>query len=104
LLFIELSSLSGCHRSNRSGQIAQVYQDAQTQFEQGDLIDAFQKSDAAYKELSERNPEWSWRFRVLAAEVLVWRGLSLPAPRAFFTFRVFDRRQRRPQRNRAGTS
>jgi CHAT domain-containing protein len=60
-------------------QPAQAFQDAQVQFQQGDLIGAFQKSDAAYEELSDRNPEWAWRFRVLAAEILVWRGLSKDA-------------------------
>jgi CHAT domain-containing protein/tetratricopeptide (TPR) repeat protein len=60
-------------------QPAQAYQEAQSQFEHGDLIGAFQKSDATYRELSQRNPEWAWRFRVLAAEILVWRGLSKDA-------------------------
>jgi len=60
-------------------QPSQAYQEAQSQFEHGELLGAFQKSDAAYRELSQRNPEWAWRFRVLAAEILVWRGLSKDA-------------------------
>ena len=60
-------------------QPREAYQEAQSQFEHGELLGAFQKSDTAYRELSQSNPEWSWRFRVLAAEILVWRGLSKDA-------------------------
>jgi CHAT domain-containing protein len=60
-------------------QPSEAYREAQSQFEHGELLGAFQKSDAAYRELSQSNPEWSWRFRVLAAEILVWRGLSKDA-------------------------
>ena len=53
-----------------------VYQDAQRKFQRGDLAGAYQESDAAFKELSGRDPEWSWRFHVLQAEILIWRGLN----------------------------
>jgi CHAT domain-containing protein len=40
------------------------------------LAGAYQESDTAFKELSGRDPEWSWRFHVLQAEILFWRGLN----------------------------
>jgi len=46
------------------------------EFERGEYVGASRDSDAAYHAYSLTNPEWSWRFRVLEAEVLVSRGLS----------------------------
>jgi CHAT domain-containing protein/tetratricopeptide (TPR) repeat protein len=79
LLLVELAGILGCHRTPQVALPAQTYHEAQSQFEQGDLIGAFRKSDAAYQEFSRGNPEWAWRFRALAAEILVWRGLSSDA-------------------------
>jgi CHAT domain-containing protein len=74
-----LSGVSSCQRHPGLSQQEASYKHAETEFEQGDLVAASQESDAAYKGLSERSPEWAWRFRVLEAEVLVWRGLSADA-------------------------
>jgi CHAT domain-containing protein len=42
---------------------------------QGDYNSALEKVDRAYQEYSrEHNIEWSWRFRVLKAQILVQRG------------------------------
>jgi CHAT domain-containing protein len=48
-------------------------------FQQGDLLAASREADQGYREFSGTNEEWAWRFRVLEAEVLVWRGLSVDA-------------------------
>ncbi len=74
-----LSGVSGCQRHPKLLPPEATYLDAESKFQQGDLIAAAQESDAAYKELSEHSPEWAWRFRVLEAEILVWRGLSADA-------------------------
>ena len=74
-----LSVVSSCQRHAELSRPEATYRDAETKFQQGDLIAASQESDAAYKELSERSPEWAWRFRVLEAEILVWRGLNTGA-------------------------
>jgi CHAT domain-containing protein len=79
LLLGALSGASGCHRYGTLLQPETLYRNAESKFEAGDLIAASQESDAAYRELSARSPEWAWRFRVLEAEVLVWRGLSTDA-------------------------
>jgi CHAT domain-containing protein len=78
-LLSALSGVSSCQRHPKLSQQEASYREAEAKFQQGDLIAASQESDAAYKQLSERSPEWAWRFRVLEAEVLVWRGLSADA-------------------------
>jgi CHAT domain-containing protein len=42
-------------------------------------VGAFNESDAAYKRFSGRDEDWALRFRMLDAEVLVWRGLDRDA-------------------------
>jgi CHAT domain-containing protein len=73
-----LTGIAGCHP--HSGVKAEaLYQDAHLKLQQGDLLAASRESDAGYREFSGRNDEWAWRFRVLEAEVFVWRGLSADA-------------------------
>jgi len=79
LLLSALSGASSCQRHDKFSRPETAYRDAESQFQHGDLVAASEESAAAYKELSERSPEWAWRFRVLEAEVLVWRGLSADA-------------------------
>jgi CHAT domain-containing protein len=55
-----------------------TYADAQQKFQHGDLLDASQEADEAYRRFGDR-PEWAWQFRVLDAEILAWRGLSKDA-------------------------
>jgi CHAT domain-containing protein len=71
--------VSGCARTALSRQPAALYQDAEQKFQHGDLAGAFNESDAAYKRFSGRNEDWALRFRMLDAEVLVWRGLNRDA-------------------------
>jgi CHAT domain-containing protein len=71
--------VSGCGSTALSRQPAALYQDAQQKFQHGDLVGAFNESDAAYKRFSGRNEDWALRFRMLEAEVLVWRGLNRDA-------------------------
>lgn len=78
-LLSALSGVSGCQRHPRLTQLEASYRETEAKFHQGDLLAASRESDASYKGLSERSPDWAWRFRVLEAEVLVWRGLSADA-------------------------
>jgi len=52
----------------------QVYADAELKFQRGELDQALLIVDRAVKSHSNQTPEWIWRFRVLEAEILVWRG------------------------------
>ena len=78
-LLSALSGVSGCQRHPRLLPPAATYRDVENRFQHGDLIVAAQESEAAFVALSEGSPEWAWRFRVLEAEILVWRGLSTDA-------------------------
>ena len=51
------------------------FSEAQLLFQRGDLIHAEEKASLGTKQW-QNSPEWSWRFRILKAEILVWRGLS----------------------------
>jgi CHAT domain-containing protein/tetratricopeptide (TPR) repeat protein len=68
--------VSGCQRRGVVLHPDAVYREVESRFQQGDLIAAYQESDAAYNQLAGHNPQWASRFRVLEAEILVWRGLS----------------------------
>lgn len=45
-------------------------------FEQGDLPAALVKTDQAFRESTNRNPVWNWKFRILKAEILLWENRS----------------------------
>src|ERR1700751_64620 len=44
-------------------------------FLRGDLIHAQADSAKAYRYYSDRSPQWSWKFRILNARTLTWRGM-----------------------------
>jgi CHAT domain-containing protein len=48
-------------------------------FLRGDLKQSQDGSHAECELLRDSNPEWAWRFRVLEAESLLWRGMSQDA-------------------------
>jgi CHAT domain-containing protein len=70
--------MTNCSRRFRA-QPEVTYQDARQKFQQGDLTGSFQEADEALRAIPDHNSEWAWRFRVLQAEILVWRGLSRDA-------------------------
>jgi hypothetical protein len=45
-------------------------------FPRGDLARAQQEIETAYQDFYRISPEWAWKFRVLEANVLLWRGMS----------------------------
>jgi CHAT domain-containing protein len=42
---------------------------------QGDLRKSQEDADREYQHLRTSNPEWAWKFRILEAESLLWRGM-----------------------------
>jgi CHAT domain-containing protein/Tfp pilus assembly protein PilF len=63
---------AGCERSNDPQQ---EFERVQQLFLRGDLIHAQNESDKAFRYYSERDPQWSWKFRILNARTLTWRGM-----------------------------
>ena len=41
----------------------------------GDLIHSQQEAEEGYRQFSPSSPEWAWKFRILEAETLLWRGM-----------------------------
>lgn len=66
-------SFTSCKRLGWHSQ-EQKYQEARSTFERGDLPTALKLAGDGVEKFKSSNPDWSWRFRVLKAEILVWQG------------------------------
>jgi CHAT domain-containing protein len=56
-----------------------VFEHTYQAFLQGDLKRSQEDADREYLRLRESNPQWAWKFRILEAESLLWRGMYAPA-------------------------
>jgi CHAT domain-containing protein len=45
-------------------------------FRSGQVVQAQQEAEAGYKQFHNRGPEWAWKFLLLQADALGWRGMS----------------------------
>ena len=63
--------------SRRDPQAA--FDHAQETFHHGNLAAAAEDAERGYKEFHRINSEWAWKFRILEADVLTWRGMNEPA-------------------------
>jgi CHAT domain-containing protein len=64
--------LCGACSHNPEAEFDAVYQD----FVHGNLIQAQQNSEKGYRSYFNRNSLWSWKFRLLNARTLSWRGMN----------------------------
>src|SRR5260370_18126538 len=55
------------------------YAAVRLKFQRGDLLVAQEEANQAYGQFAKTSPDWAVRFRVLQAEILVWRGMSKEA-------------------------
>ncbi len=69
-------AFSGCSRANPEKDFAR----ARDLFWRGELILAQKETERGYERYANDNPKWAWKFRVLHARVLNWRGKN---PEAF---------------------
>jgi CHAT domain-containing protein/Tfp pilus assembly protein PilF len=56
-----------------------LYREGRLAIERGELEAAEKDATAGYQLSRHLSTEWAWRFRVLRAEILVWRGMSKDA-------------------------
>src|SRR5579863_1132824 len=70
LVFACLSACVG----RRDPQAA--YDHAQQTLEHGDMAAAAQEAEEGYKNFRNRSAEWAWKFTILRATVLRWRGMN----------------------------
>ncbi len=63
---------SGC--AHRDPQAA--YDRARRAYQRGDMPAAGEAAENGYKEFHNRSVDWAWRFLILKARVLYWRGMN----------------------------
>jgi len=51
-----------------------AFEHARQSFIHGDLVRSQEEAEQGYRRFSHSSPEWAWKFRVLQAESLLWRG------------------------------
>jgi len=56
-----------------------LYEAGRSAFEHGEFLEAEKRAETGYELSRDTSPEWAWRFRVLKAEALVWRGMGKDA-------------------------
>jgi len=80
LACILLIGLAGCQGGEkRQSTWDDLYSSGRTLLERGDkdsLVAAQNKAEQGFRESAARDPVWNWKFRILKAEVLLWRGKS----------------------------
>jgi CHAT domain-containing protein/Tfp pilus assembly protein PilF len=59
----------------RSHNAQLQFEEAQQAFVRGDLTIAQNQADRAWRYYAGRDPLWAWKFRVLDAKILAWRGM-----------------------------
>jgi CHAT domain-containing protein/tetratricopeptide (TPR) repeat protein len=69
---------SGCGQRSTSAA-SQVYQDCRLKLERGDLNAVQVPVDRELRNFPNPNSEWHWRFTILKAEVLLYKGLTKDA-------------------------
>jgi CHAT domain-containing protein/Tfp pilus assembly protein PilF len=73
-VFVFLMALfSGCGRKPTPELI---FDKAQNALERGDIRSATSESEEGYRKFHELSSEWAWRFLLLRARVLRWKGLN----------------------------
>lgn len=91
LAYIVAAFLVACRGGSPTDAWSDLYSSGRRLLEVGDqesLAAAESKADQGLRESATRDPAWNWKFRVLKAEVLGWRGkakdvialLSAPPP------------------------
>jgi len=78
LLLLASGLNCSCHRSPEA-----TFQNAQQALRRGNLIRCLSEADHGYREFGSSSPEWSWKFKILKAEVLTLSGKSEDAVALF---------------------
>ena len=73
MLVIVLAFLAAC-TVRRDPQAA--FDRAKQAFRHGDLLRAQNEVEDDYKDFHSTSPDWAWKFRILQADILYWRGMS----------------------------
>jgi len=66
-------AFAACNRQSASSP-TEIFNAAHAAFLRGDLGTAHREASAAIQNLADKDPVWSWKFRLLDADVLLWQG------------------------------
>src|SRR6267142_603129 len=69
----------GCGSCNRPAGPQLLFERARLTFVHGNLAQSQKEASQGYEQFQTSNPEWAWRFKLLEAEAMLWRGLSKEA-------------------------
>jgi CHAT domain-containing protein/Tfp pilus assembly protein PilF len=71
LLSLLICGIPGCLQENP----ADTYAHAKAAFVKGDLFGSQQQAEREYERIRRSNPQWAWKFKILEAESMLWRGM-----------------------------
>jgi CHAT domain-containing protein len=73
LALIAVAQTLACSRQHRAQK---EFDRAFRSFEQGDINAAAREADRGYRDFHSKGPEWAWKFTILRARVLSWKGMN----------------------------
>jgi CHAT domain-containing protein/Tfp pilus assembly protein PilF len=53
-----------------------IFDHAMEAFRKGEVARAQEEAEAGYQRFHQEDPQWAWRFRLLQADALAWRGMN----------------------------
>lgn len=68
-----------CNNQNPQSALDHAYQ----AFVHGDLVAAEKEAEKGYQDFHGAGVSWAWKFKILEADILMWRGLSESVPSLF---------------------
>jgi tetratricopeptide (TPR) repeat protein len=73
IAILAISCLCGCYKRRDA---AGAFEHAMQTLEHGDIDTASREAERDYREFRSAGPEWEWKFVLLKARVLCWKGMS----------------------------
>jgi CHAT domain-containing protein len=64
-----------CPSCQRSEDPRVAYDHAKSTFVHGNLVASQNEAERGYARFKRSNPEWAWKFKILEAESMLWRGM-----------------------------
>src|SRR5258708_22665521 len=76
LLWLVLLVIAGVEFAtcDRHSNPQATFEHARQTFIHGDLVRSQEEAEQGYRRFSHSSPEWAWKFRILQAQSLLWRG------------------------------
>ncbi|HZR56538.1 MAG TPA: CHAT domain-containing protein [Terriglobales bacterium] len=76
LLTILIGAVFGLTTCDHPSTPQVAFDHARQTFIRGNLVQSQEEADRGYQRFQISSPEWAWKFRILEAESMMWRGMS----------------------------